>query len=371
MNWIQYRLTNKGRTFGLSFLFIFLSLTSFAQISPEIINLTRESSSIIRGNKFFVQDVEDKRKTKGAVFGKIISFANEKPAALATPVEKELTSYWSNAAPKRNENLLPLYISIKEFQISEKRLGPNRVSGDIKLDVSFRWYRNMTPVELTNYQTSATYTRAEKDYDHEKLIRQMLDQALIHFQKWMTSNTGKNPALARNLKIVFNEITTQDKADTVFYSLKRPLVWSDFQGRKNKPGSRYAAAVFTSFAYEGHSYPKDDDLVLQIDLKIFMVKSMSWGLPEAKNTGTLRHEQLHFDITRIVVDRFRKRLESGDLTIEDYDSEIQYQFLEAFREMNREQEAYDAATGHGLNASAQAEWDRQISKQITEIYSRQ
>ena len=102
-----------------------------------------------------------------------------------------------------------------------------------------------------------------------------------------------------------------------------------------------------------------------------MVKSMSWGLPEAKNAGTLRHEQLHFDITRMVVERFKKRLLSGDLTIEDYDSEIQYQFLESFREMNTEQEAYDGATGHGLNAAAQAEWDRKVSKEISSIYSAQ
>ena len=371
MNWIQYRLTNKHRTTALFCLFIFLNLVSFAQITPEIINLTREPASVIRTNKFFIQDVEDKRKIKGAVFGKIIFLGKEKPASLAAPVEKELTSYWSYAAPKKNADLLPLYISVKDFQINERRLGPNRVAGDIKLDVTFRWYRNMVPVELTNYQTSATYTRSEKEYDHEKLIRQMLDQALIHFQKWMAANTGKNPALARNLKIVFKEVTGQDKADTVFYSVKRPLVWADFQGQKSRPGSRYAAAVFTSFAYEGHSYPKDDDLILQIDLKIFMVKSMSWGLPEAKNAGTLRHEQLHFDITRMVVERFKKKLESGDLTIEDYDSEIQYQFIESFREMNREQEAYDGATGHGLNASAQAEWDRKITREIAEIYSRQ
>ena len=371
MNWIQYRLTNKHRTTALFCLFIFLNLVSFAQITPEIISLTREPASVIRTNKFFIQDVEDKRKVKGAAFGKIIFLGKEKPASLAAPVEKELTSYWSYAAPKKNADLLPLYISVKDFQINERRLGPNRVAGDIKLDVTFRWYRNMVPVELTNYQTSATYTRSEKEYDHEKLIRQMLDQALIHFQKWMAANTGKNPALARNLKIVFKEVTGQDKADTVFYSVKRPLVWADFQGQKSRPGSRYAAAVFTSFAYEGHSYPKDDDLILQIDLKIFMVKSMSWGLPEAKNAGTLRHEQLHFDITRMVVERFKKKLESGDLTIEDYDSEIQYQFIESFREMNREQEAYDGATGHGLNASAQAEWDRKITREIAEIYSRQ
>ncbi|WP_229216275.1 DUF922 domain-containing protein [Dyadobacter frigoris] len=371
MNWIQYRLANMLKSILPMILFISSSLLSFAQNDPEIIALPKDASSVIRTNKFFVQNVEDKRKIKGAGIGKLIVFGKEKPVSLGNTVEKELLSYWSYSAPKRNDDFLPLYISVKDFQISEKRTGPNKVTGDIKLEVTFRYYRNTVPVELTNYQTSAVYTRPEKDFDYPKLIKQLLDPALIHFQKWMVTNTGKNPVLAKNLKLVFNEITSTDKSDTVFYSIRRPLVWSDFQGQKNRPGSRYAAAVFTSFAYEGHSYPKDNDIVLQLDLKTFMVKSMSWGLAEAKNAGTLRHEQLHFDITRIVVERFKKRLEAAELTIEDYDSEIQYQFLEAFREMNTEQEAYDNATGHGLNAGEQAAWDRKISKEILDIYSRQ
>lgn len=352
-------------------LFIGLNPFSFAQTNPEIITLGRDASSIIRANKFFIQEVEDKRKIKGANIGNVIFLGKEKNAVMPNPIEKELTAYWSYSVPKVNNDLLPLYISVKDFQLAERRLGPNRVAGEIKLNVSFRWYRDMAPVDLTTYQTSATYTRPEKEFDHQKLIRQMLDQSLIHFQKWMGSNMGKNPALARNLKIVFKEIAPSDKTDTVFYSVKRPLVWDDFQGQRSRPGSRYAAAVFTSFAYEGYSYPKDDDLILEIGLKIFMVKSMSWALSDAKNNGTLRHEQLHFDITRLVVERFKKNLESGELTIEDYDSEIQYQFLESFREMNTEQENYDRATNHGLNNAAQAEWERKIAKEIADIYSRQ
>lgn len=352
-------------------LLICLSLYCFAQSNPEIMILGRDPSSIIRSNKFFIQDVEDKRKVKGSNIGRIISLGKEKPVSLTSPVEKELASYWSYAVPNVDKNLLPLYITVKEFELTERRLGPNRVTGDIKLAVSFHWYRDMVPVNLTNYQTSATYTRAEKEFDHQKLIRQMLDQSLVHFQKWMGSNAGKTPALARNLKIIFTEKTASDKADTIFYNIKRPLVWDDFKGQKNRAGSRYAAAVFTSFAYEGHSYPKDDGLILEINLQIFMIKSMSWALSDARNAGTLRHEQLHFDITRIVVERFKKNLEAAELTIEDYDSEIQYQFLQSFREMNTEQEAYDRATDHGLNSAAQAVWEKKIAKEIAEIYSRQ
>ena len=354
----------------LSALLFLTSVEAYSQQEKVVLNLRQDNAPLFRQHQFYVQEVEDKRKTPGSTIGKIIVFGKETPLSLPKTAEKELFNFWSNAAPKRDQAYLPLYIKIKELQLTEKRMGPNRVNGDAKLLVTFRWYRNMQPVELTNFETSVSYGRTEKDYDHAKLITQMLDQSITHFQKWMTSNTGKSPALARNLILTFKEISGRNDGDTVFYSPKRPLVWDDFRG-KGRPGTRYAAAVFTSFAYEGRSFPKGADLVLEIGLKIFMVKSMSWGNSDAKNANTIRHEQLHFDVTRVVVERFKERLKKADLTIEDFDSEMQYQFLESFREMNDEQEKYDGETGHGINTGAQAQWDRKITAEIERIYSTQ
>jgi hypothetical protein len=55
------------------------------------------------------------------------------------------------------------------------------------------------------------------------------------------------------------------------------------------------------------------------------------------------------------------------LTIEDYDSIIQYQYLESFREMNRLQEAYDDDTNSGRSPTAQYKWQRNIAEAITAI----
>jgi len=370
MVWIQYTLVFRMKA-ALLFVLLSICLNAYSQQQKVVLTLNKQSPALLKSYKFFIQEVEDKRKEPGAGLGKVVVFGKEIPMTLPSTAEKELFSYWSFAAPKNKETYLPLYITVKDFQINEKRVGPNKVTGDIKLSVTFRWYRDMQPVELTNYQTSASYTRPEQDFDYAKLTDQLLGQALVHFNNWMTTNQGKNPALARNLVLVFKEIRNNTESDTVFYDPKRPLIWSDFKGQSSRPGSRYAAAVFTSFGYEGKSYPKGNDLVVEIGLKIFMVKSMSWGRPDAHNSTTLRHEQLHFDVTRIVVERFKDRLKKAELTIEDFDSEIQYQFLEAFREMNTEQESYDGETGHGINGSAQASWDRKISAEISSIYSMQ
>jgi len=368
--WIPYRLPSMIRGILLSQILVFTFSCAYCQQDKIVLNLVKESSALFKNYKFYIEDVEDQRLLPGAGLGKVIALGKEVPVVFPAKADRELYNYWTFAAPQKEQTWLPLYISVKELSVNEKRVAPNKVTGEIKLSVKFRWYRNMQPVELTSYQTAASYTRPEREYEYQKLVKQLVDQSLTHFQKWMTTNSGKNPALARSLQLVFKEITKSDvDSDTVFYSPKRPLVWDDFKVRNGKPGSRYAAAVFTSFGYEGRSYPKDDDLVVEIGLKIFMVKSMSWGRPEARTSSTLRHEQIHFDITRLVVEKFKERLRKADLTIEDYDSEIQYQFLEAFREMNDDQEQYDGETGHGLNGAAQAAWDRKIAEQITAVYA--
>ncbi len=89
------------------------------------------------------------------------------------------------------------------------------------------------------------------------------------------------------------------------------------------------------------------NLQVTIAMKVFMVKSMSWGRPDARNAYTLSHEQTHFDITRLIAERFVEKLKKMDLTIEDFDSQIQYEFLESFRDMNTEQEKYDGDSGMG------------------------
>ncbi|WAC14261.1 DUF922 domain-containing protein [Dyadobacter pollutisoli] len=357
------------RSVLLGLILVAKSFSAFSQQERIVLDLAKESAALFKSYKFFIQDVEDQRTVPGTAMGKVIALGKEIPVVLPAKADKELFNYWSFAAPKKPQTYLPLYITIRDLSLIEKRMGPNKVTGEVKLSIRFRWYRNMQPVELTNYQTSATYTRPERDYDYAKLVKQLLDQSLTHFQKWMTQNAGKNPALARNLLLVFKEINNTSAEDTVFYSPKRPLIWDDFKVRNGKPGSRYAAAVFTSFGYEGRSYPKDDDLVVEIGLKIFMVKSMSWARTDSRNAGTLRHEQIHFDITRLVVEKFKERLRKAELTIEDYDSEIQYEFLEAFRQMNTDQEQYDGETGHGLNDGVQAAWDRKIANQIATVYS--
>lgn len=170
------------------------------------------------------------------------------------------------------------------------------------------------------------------------------------------------------LKVVFHyDGRPNDPAsDTVFHNINRPLKSADFTGTPSRNG-RSEAVCYTSFSYDGNSRKLHDTIYLNLVLQVFMVKSSSWIRGTQSAGVTLVHEQMHFDITRIVGERFRKKIMEMGLSTEDYDSEVQYEYLEFFREMNRLQEAFDNETGNGTNQGAQDRWQRYIRTTLAEL----
>ena len=357
----------------LSFLVIFglwasATSTSLGQGTPSEITFKKEKIALSNAKSFYLLDVADKRKLKANLLGTVVMYGKAVPLQLSQPLERELFDHWSASLRSHTDESLPLEIQLDDVSVSERRVAPNKISGEMKVKITFQWTRAAKTVFLTGYSTASTYTRPETAYDHEAALRRLLDGAIRNFDQWMGLNEGKNPLLARGVTLVFENVGTGEESDTVFYHPSRKLTWDDFQGDTNRPGSRYAAAVFSSLSYEGNSKMVGRYLQATIGLKVFMVKSMSWGRSEAQNSYTLAHEQTHFDITRLMAERFKERLKSMDLTIEDYDSQIQYEFLEIFRAMNQEQEKYDAESHHGLNTTVQNDWNRKIQAEIARIY---
>ncbi|WP_343667380.1 hypothetical protein [Chitinophaga sp.] len=167
------------------------------------------------------------------------------------------------------------------------------------------------------------------------------------------------------IKVVFvpDNRPENSQSDTLFYQSDRKLQWSDFQAAP--PAHPKSGAVsYSSFAYVGGSIRKKDTLYIHLTLQAFHIKSASWVTPAVRDDYSLAHEQLHFDITWLVALRFRKKITNMELTADDYDSMIQYEYIESFREMNRLQEAYDNETSHGLNHAAQLRWREAITDSL-------
>jgi hypothetical protein len=163
------------------------------------------------------------------------------------------------------------------------------------------------------------------------------------------------------IKLVFEytRAPADQASDTLFYSEERKLRVDDFTGTPSLRGPS-AAVAYTSFAYDGSSLLKKDTLLIFLKLQVFFIKSASWIRAGAKDNYTLAHEQLHFDITLLVAERFKQKLKQTALNRDDYDSIIQYQYIQSFREMNRLQYAFDHETNHGLNQAAQLKWQDKV-----------
>ncbi|SKA16345.1 hypothetical protein SAMN04488128_1021241 [Chitinophaga eiseniae] len=165
-----------------------------------------------------------------------------------------------------------------------------------------------------------------------------------------------------HIQLEFEDRENEDDpdSDTLFYSNTRRLRWDDFKGVPS-PAGPSAAVSYTSFSYEGASTLSHDTLKIKLIMQVFFIKSASWVRNDARDNYALMHEQLHFDITRLVVERFKQKLRQTALNRDDYDSVIQYQYLQSFQEMNRMQYAFDRDTHHGNNMAAQVRWRDKVN----------
>ena len=98
-----------------------------------------------------------------------------------------------------------------------------------------------------------------------------------------------------------------------------------------------------------------------------MVPSQSWVKSGSMNASALQHEQLHFDITKVVMDRLLDKLKKIEAnTMDDLSSIIQYEYLQSFREMNKLQQEYDEESRHNLDKAGQMKWENKVQNWLKE-----
>ena len=271
---------------------------------------------------------------------------------------------------RQNTKLRRIAIHLTDLQLSETN-PQNRpfTEGRLVFGVSFYLLRNedafSTPAKLTEYRTTARYSRPlSQAAVVEQTIRQSLVSALTYFNDYMNRESKRDERLASAIKVTFSDyVHNRANDDTVFYTPSRLLTWNDFLATP-RPMSRYAAEVNPNFAYEGRSSVANGVVTVNLTIKVFTLKSGSWARDVAKNNYSLNHEQRHFDIAKIIAERFKQKIVPDSLTIEDYNSIIQYQFIETYREMSKLQEKYDGETNHGLNQSEQARWNQWVDAEL-------
>lgn len=348
------------------FLSLFYGLLSFIP-TTEPIRLQSEPLPF-SPKEFYMATVTDQRSERGPIARLALSL-NE-PLQSVDLERGVATSFlqFINQGLRQNTSLRPIAMRVRQCRVSETASG-QRVTGQFVFAVTFDLLGKddsgaETSTRLTDYRGSANYTRPlGRTAVIESTIRQALVASLRSLNDYMNRESGRNEKLARSLRINFLDDTRLTNDDTVHYNPDRKLTWADFKAEPRR-GSHYAAEVFTSFAYEGKSTVQNGVIVLNLIAKAYMLKNSSWGRPDAHNAYALNHEQRHFDIVKIIIERFKRKIQTDSLTLEDYNSLIQYQFIDTFREMNQLQTQYDDETNHSINQAAQERWNQKIDAEL-------
>ncbi len=328
-------------------------------------NLTLKSQRLaVTSHEFYIVSIEDARK-QTANIGRVYDGRQMTNLVLDGGTTVAIQRFLDkNFNDKNTDTLTPIYLIVKELKVSERLSGVYGVAGEISMNVAFETYRDGQRVALTSGNATSTYTRSTDNFALiDQLLRTALENELKGFVKWF-KDSAKSDKLAKRVQLIFDEDTAKvEVGDTVYYNKKRKLNWKDFKG--GIPfGSRWAAQVFTSFGFESRARVNNRVVELRVRTFVWLDKTMSWVRPDAKNNYTLAHEQLHFDITKVVVERFKRKLASMIFMVEDFSSEIQYQYLEYYRQLNDLQTQYDGETNHGLNTDDQARWIEKVRKEL-------
>lgn len=359
----------KKLSFCLSIIFLTIPILAAAQPTAKIepIALRTQPLAFIP-KEFYILDVKDVRADRQAVAYLLTAAGKPGQPAVAQAVDLQggtlaaVRQFIRQGLP-RNPELRPVIIRLKECSITETAGPAGRVDGKVLVVLAFDIIRSGKTVHTLEYRGGARYSRPIAQFTVlEPTLRQSLTDGLQYLNTWMDREADRTEKLAQGIKIHFTDYTRHAEADTVFYSPNRPLTWKDF--RAEPRASVYAAAVLPSFAYEGRTQVINGIIHIYITMKVFVVPEGSWAKENAKDAYALNHEQRHFDIVKLIAEHFKQRIQPKNLTIEDYNSIIQYEYLEAYREMNKLQNQYDNETQHGIDQAAQTRWNQKIDDEL-------
>lgn len=347
-------------------IFFYHSVNVLGQYSDKWISLKYESVRH-RPNHFYFSKIIDERKDRtkiGEVYG-----ANqlEKQLKLSGGTVKTIQSYLSKAFFK-NANEYSIVFKIKELFVDEN-LDNSKIKGKCKIKIAYSFIRDTTEVELTDFQTAITYTRSLGEYNnYEILLSKVLEKSVNYFDEWMEENYDKNPKLIKSINLVVKPdylLDNPEKGDTIFWSPNRKMTWSDFKGQMPK-STKYSAQIFNNFEYSAPLKLEDGILTIDLQMKVYMLKSASWTSSTSLSDYSIAHEQLHFDLTKLIAERFKEKAKQI-LTVDNYDSELQMLFIEMYREMNRVQKEYDDESNHSINTFSQQKWQNKTMEEMRNL----
>jgi hypothetical protein len=341
---------------------LFLCLSAFKTGTPPVVYITLQNQALsISAKEFYIAGVNDGRKDNNKI-GNLQPFTNgsDKQAA-AYDIDLKggiaaVKNFMSYGLPV-NKTLRPIVVKLKTLTVTEAPVSNRVVKGGINLIISFYLQRGEDAVYLVDYSTNTTYQRKPGPAQQiEPLLRSALNNSLVYLNSWMNAQAGTNIKLAKSVKLYFTDYTEPVEGDTIYYSVNRPLKWTDFTGKP--PGnSKHVAEVFSGLGYDENVKVENSIVKVTLAIKVYAPKSACWVSTAIANSENLNHEQRHFDIAKLVGEHFKQLLRAERLPTDNYDGDINVIYFDALREFHDLQKKYDDETSHSNNKYQQQLWD--------------
>jgi hypothetical protein len=344
--------------------YLFLLLVSFGEVHSQITLYPKAETNVTRSAPFQVKDFTNNLGSRRVGYVYLADKENTKSLILSENASSYFEKvYRYNFLSEITSDSVTIHI--KKLNLTEQKSGAI-LNGKVVIELAY-FSKNGEEllVKVTNSAYERTFGSATATV-FQQVIAQVFIRNIDYFNLWLYRNSNHHPALITKSEVIVNLDYLQNIKDTIYYGT-RPISWADFTGKPINQHTRFAAAIFPNIAFDLEMKIQNRTLMAYFTPKVYMVQGMSWVKSDALNDYSLEHEKLHFDVAKIAMNRMTKRVkEIKANNPDDLQSQIQFEYLEAYREMNRLQEAYDDETGHGVNQLTQAFWKTQISQWLKE-----
>jgi len=153
----------------------------------------------------------------------------------------------------------------------------------------------------------------------------------------------------------------QTKCDTILWSSDKKLSIGDFKDAADTTNTMVAFTV-AKFGYK--AIPQSDEVI--IISNNYFLPCRSWLNP-VNISGTLMHEQLHFDISEYFKRLFLKKLSETSFASDIFPSAIKAVFRDIAAQRKAMDTDYDAQTNTGTNLAEQKKWVTKINILLNDV----
>jgi hypothetical protein len=252
----------------------------------------------------------------------------------------------------------PIILHIAQLEVAEKT-GGLKAESEVRMNIAF-FNAGGKILEYKGNNTVQSTMDATRYI--EELIRRGLDDMLQQFDTWAGQNQQQLKASNSGPSIVVQAelAASSDDSDKIAWSTGRPLTLDDFEGKPDDL-SRAAAATNSGLDVRTSQQTQFGQTRVVVTILPFFDKSRSWCREDNRNALTLKHEQLHFNITAIKACELADTIRNFRFTPGNYTKELEQLYRQKEKEIQQQQELYDGQTSHGQVVSAQAIWEKLIA----------